>query len=111
MKYLPRYFYKGQLDFMMFCFPDPHFKRSNHRRRIISVNLLSQYAYILQDGGLIFNITDVEDLYKWTVEQFELHPQFVRLSEDEIKEDSEASAVVDLITNKTDEAQRVEKAG
>ena len=35
MKYLPRYFGKGQLTKMFFCFPDPHFKRANHRRRII----------------------------------------------------------------------------
>eukprot|EP00658_Telonema_sp_P-2_P042399 TRINITY_DN3042_c0_g1_i12.p1 TRINITY_DN3042_c0_g1~~TRINITY_DN3042_c0_g1_i12.p1 ORF type:complete len:210 (-),score=60.34 TRINITY_DN3042_c0_g1_i12:908-1456(-) len=39
MKYLPRYFSKGQLTKMFFCFPDPHFKKSNHRRRIIRWDL------------------------------------------------------------------------
>ena len=35
MRYLPNYFAKAQLSKMFFLFPDPHFKKSNHRRRII----------------------------------------------------------------------------
>jgi tRNA (guanine-N7-)-methyltransferase len=35
MKYLPNYFAKGQLKKIFFLFPDPHFKKSNHKRRII----------------------------------------------------------------------------
>jgi hypothetical protein len=36
MKYLPHFFVKGQLEKIFFCFPDPHFKAKNHRRRIVS---------------------------------------------------------------------------
>ena len=36
MKYLANFIRKGQLSKMFFCFPDPHFKEKNHRRRIIS---------------------------------------------------------------------------
>ena len=36
MKYLPHFFRKGQLEKIFFCFPDPHFKAKNHRRRIVS---------------------------------------------------------------------------
>jgi len=36
MKYLPNFFEKNQLEAMFFCFPDPHFKAKNWRRRIIS---------------------------------------------------------------------------
>jgi tRNA (guanine-N7-)-methyltransferase len=35
MRYLPHYFKKGQLSKLFFCFPDPHFKLRNHRRRIV----------------------------------------------------------------------------
>ena len=35
MKFLPNYFRKAQLKIMFFLFPDPHFKKSNHKRRII----------------------------------------------------------------------------
>lgn len=111
MKYLPNFFHKGQLEKIFFCFPDPHFKAKNHRRRIISEVrwegccseghppaacgarcrpcpdalecycesqnavssahvgntsppvfqvLLSEYAYFLQEGGLLYAITDGE---------------------------------------------------
>ncbi len=57
MRYLPNYFYKGQMDKIFICFPDPHFKAKNHRRRIVSYALLSEYAYILAPGGRLYTIT------------------------------------------------------
>jgi tRNA (guanine-N7-)-methyltransferase len=44
MRCLPQYLYKGQLDKLSFCFPDPHFQQTNHRRRIISAGLLAQVS-------------------------------------------------------------------
>ena len=41
---------------------DPHFKKANHRRRIISPSLLSEYAYCMADGGIIYTITDVQEV-------------------------------------------------
>jgi tRNA (guanine-N7-)-methyltransferase len=35
MKYLPYFFEKGQLKKIFFLFPDPHFKKSKHKWRII----------------------------------------------------------------------------
>ena len=46
---------------------DPHFKAANHRRRIIQRTLLAEYAYLLRPGGLLYTITDVEDLGNWQV--------------------------------------------
>ncbi|PNI39141.1 METTL1 isoform 8, partial [Pan troglodytes] len=31
--------------------PDPHFKRTKHKWRIISPTLLAEYAYVLRVGG------------------------------------------------------------
>lgn len=50
MKYLPNFFKKGQLSKMCFLYPDPHFKRSKHKWRIINTNLLTEYAYCLREG-------------------------------------------------------------
>lgn len=50
MKYLTNYFQKGQLSKMFFLYPDPHFKRSKHKWRIINSSLLSEYAYVLRKG-------------------------------------------------------------
>lgn len=41
---------------------DPHFKKANHRRRIISHALLSEYAFCLAPGGIIYTITDVQEV-------------------------------------------------
>ena len=57
MRYLPNYFVKGQLQKMFFCFPDPHFKTKNHRRRIISDVLLSEYAHFLEENGKLYAAT------------------------------------------------------
>uniref|UniRef100_A0A914NX26 tRNA (guanine(46)-N(7))-methyltransferase n=1 Tax=Meloidogyne incognita TaxID=6306 RepID=A0A914NX26_MELIC len=54
MKNITNFFFKGQLDKMFFLFPDPHFKKTKHKWRIISTNLLSEYAYVLRPGGLFF---------------------------------------------------------
>src|SRR5690242_16916394 len=79
MRYLPNFFHKGQLEKIFICFPDPHFKAKNHRRRIISPILLSEYAYLLQPGGRLYTITDVEELYKWHVAKCDAHPLFRRI--------------------------------
>ncbi|CAG8744653.1 14903_t:CDS:2, partial [Acaulospora morrowiae] len=65
MKFLPNFFEKGQLSKMFFLFPDPHFKMRKHKARIITTQLLAEYAYVLRVGGIIYTITDVEDLHAW----------------------------------------------
>ena len=59
MKFLPNYFLKSQLSKLFFLYPDPHFKRSKHKWRIISPSLLAEYAYILRIGGILYTATDV----------------------------------------------------
>lgn len=83
MKYLPNYFRKSQLDKMFFLYPDPHFKRAKHKWRIINQALLSEYAYVLRKGGLVYTMTDVEDLHNWIVLHMEQHPLYERLPSDE----------------------------
>lgn len=103
MKFLPNFFYKGQLSKMFFCFPDPHFKQRKHKARIITNTLLSEYAYVLREGGVVYTITDVEDLHLWMVKHLEEHPMFERLSKDWEKQDK----CVQLMWNSTEEGQKV----
>ena len=37
-----------QLSKMFFLYPDPHFKKTKHKWRIISQTLLAEYAYCLR---------------------------------------------------------------
>lgn len=89
-----------QLSKMFFLFPDPHFKKVKHKWRIINQTLLAEYAYVLKPGvsnccyllmilfekkfffkGIVYTITDVNDLHLWMVQHFESHPLFERVPE------------------------------
>lgn len=105
MKFLPNFFNKGQLSKMFFCFPDPHFKQRKHKARIITNTLLSEYAYVLREGGIVYTITDVKDLHEWMVHHLDAHPLFERLSQDWEQSDKCAQ----LIWNSTEEGQKVER--
>lgn len=107
MKYIPNYFEKGTLSKMFFLFPDPHFKEKNHRRRVISPFLLDEYAYVLEVGGIIYTISDVEELGDWMKSCLENHPMFEALTEKEL----EADPVVKLLSSATEEGQKVARNG
>lgn len=87
MKCIANFFAKASLEKLFFCFADPHFKAKNHRRRIINRNSLSEFAYILKAGGLLYVVTDVKELQDWQVAHLEAHPLFERLSEEDEKKD------------------------
>jgi tRNA (guanine-N7-)-methyltransferase len=102
MKYLPCYFKKGQLDKIFFMFPDPHFKKKNHRRRIISPTLVSEYGYILKPGGMIYTITDVKDLGDWMKKHLDEHPLYELVSEEDLKDDP----LIPYIQSASEDGQR-----
>mmetsp|Transcript_82363 Transcript_82363/g.191262 ORF Transcript_82363/g.191262 Transcript_82363/m.191262 type:complete len:340 (+) Transcript_82363:26-1045(+) len=107
MKFLPNYFRKGQLEKMFFCFPDPHFKRKNVRRRIISEGLLSIYAYVLAPGGVLYHATDVLELHEWMDRCCREHPLFECVPPEERSRD----VCVDAVCGETEEAKRVKNLG
>ncbi|CAH1401960.1 unnamed protein product [Nezara viridula] len=103
MKYMPNYFCKGQLKKMFFLYPDPHFKKSKHKWRIISPTLLAEYAYLLSVGAVVYTVTDVEDLHQWIVKHLSEHPLFVRLTDSEL----EGDPVIDILLDSSEEGQKV----
>ncbi|KAH9907478.1 PXA domain-containing protein [Xylariomycetidae sp. FL2044] len=105
MKFLPNFFNKGQLSKIFICFPDPHFKHRKHKARIVSTTLNSEYAYVLRPGGIVYTITDVEDLHNWMVQHLEDHPSFRRLTEEE----QEADPCVAIMRRETEEGKKVER--
>ena len=107
MKFLPNYFPKGCLQKIFFCFPDPHFKRKNHPRRIVSERLLSEYAWLLAPGAKLYTITDVEELHLWHVDKCDHHPLFERIPEEELAKDP----CVHAMKTETEEGKKVERNG
>ena len=61
--------------------------------------------YYLQPGGILYTITDVEDLANWHRDQLQMHPGFELLSEDELKDDP----VVNAVYTSTEEGKKVER--
>ena len=76
MKSLHNFILPNTIENIFICFADPHFKAKTKRRRIINDSLLSDYAYCLKPGGLIYAVTDVEDLHIWQLEKLSNHPMF-----------------------------------
>ncbi|CAI5932930.1 unnamed protein product [Closterium sp. NIES-64] len=107
MKYLPNYFNKAQLTKMFFLFPDPHFKEKNHRRRIITTALLAEYAYVLAPGGILYSITDVEELGVWMDGHLAAHPLFRKLTPAQ----TEADPVIPLLSTSSEEGLKVQRNG
>ncbi|KAI1310769.1 putative methyltransferase-domain-containing protein [Xylaria venustula] len=105
MKFLPNFFRKGQLTKAFICFPDPHFKHRKHKARIVSTTLNSEYAYVLRPGGVVYTITDVEDLHHWMVRHLEAHPSFERVSQEE----QEADPCVEIMSTATEESKKVDR--
>ena len=108
MKYLPNFFTKASIEKIFFCFPDPHFKRKNHPRRIISERLLSEYTYLLKPNvGRLYCITDVKDLHLWHVEKCGNHPLLQELTDEEMEKD----VCVKLMKSETEEGKKVVREG
>jgi len=105
MKFLPNFFPRSSLRAIFLCFPDPHFKTRKHKARITSATLNSEYAYVLRPGGVVYTITDVEDLHVWMCEKFDGHKSFVRLT----KEEEDGDELVAVMRRETEEGKKVER--
>ncbi|XP_066440489.1 tRNA (guanine-N(7)-)-methyltransferase [Eleutherodactylus coqui] len=105
MKYLPNFFRKAQLSKMFFLFPDPHFKKTKHKWRIISSTLLAEYAYVLRVGGLVYTITDVEEVHYWMVTHFTEHPLFERVTKEQLADD----IIIEKLGTSTEEGKKVQR--
>jgi len=115
MKFLPNYFDKHSIHKILLCFPDPHFKRKNHPRRIISVRLLSEYAFVLKPGtGKLYCITDVKELHEWHVAHCDAHPLFRRIvvsTDDKNQYNVDEDPCIHTMITATEEGQKVDRNG
>lgn len=103
MKYAPNYFRRGQLSKMFVLFPDPHFKKANHRRRVLSSAFIPLYAYCLQINGLLYTVTDVKELAEWMAARMKESPLFEMVGEEEL----EGDPCVEAMMNGTEEGKKV----
>jgi tRNA (guanine-N(7)-)-methyltransferase len=105
MRQLHSFLPLGGLSMIFICFPDPHFKRQNHRRRIVSPALLSEYAALLRPGGILWTITDVPALHAWMRDHLREHASFRE------REVDERDPCVQAMRTATDEARKSMREG
>ena len=60
---------------------------------------------MMKPGGIVYTITDVEDLHDWMVLHFEQHPSFERVGKAEESEDE----CVKTMVIATEEGKKVER--
>lgn len=113
MKFLPNYFHKSQLSKIFLCFPDPHFKQRKHKARIASAQLNAEYAYVTKPGGMVYTITDVEELSQWMTKHFvgedagDARELWERVSQEELDGDP----CVKIMSEETEESKKVTRNG
>ena len=113
MKFLPNYFAHAQLGKIFLCFPDPHFKQRKHKARIVSAQLNAEYAYVVRPGGMVYTITDVEELHQWMVKHFEgeeagdARELWERVSQEALDVD----VCVKVMSEETEEGKKVTRNG
>ncbi len=113
MKFLPNYFHRAQLSKIFLCFPDPHFKQRKHKARIVSAQLNAEYAYVMKPDGLVYTITDVEELHQWMAKHFEgeeagdARELWERASQEELDSDP----CVKIMSEETEESKKVTRNG
>ncbi|KAI1614647.1 guanine-N7--methyltransferase [Exophiala viscosa] len=113
MKFLPNYFHHAQLSKIFLCFPDPHFKQRKHKARIVSAQLNAEYAFVTKPGGLVYTITDVEELHQWMVKHFvsEEAGDARELWERVPAEELESDPCVKVMSEETEESKKVTRNG
>lgn len=67
--------------------------------------MLNEYAYILQPGGRLYTITDVEVLHQWHVEKCTNHPCFEMIDDETLGSDPCVAAMI----TETEEGKKVSR--
>lgn len=102
MKTLMRYIRPHSIEKIFILFPDPHFKKKKLKWRIVSAQLMDEYAYIMKEGARLYLATDVKSYFEYAVPIIESHPLFEKI------EDSEDPCCPLTLTS-TEESKKVDR--
>ncbi|KAH0790179.1 tRNA (guanine-N(7)-)-methyltransferase [Histomonas meleagridis] len=105
MRTLMRYLKPNTIEKIFILFPDPHFKKRKTKWRIISPQLMDEYAFILKEGALLYLVTDVKTYFDFAVPIIESHPLFERIADPSNDED------LQIAMTATEESKKVARNG
>lgn len=98
MRTLMRYIKPHSIEKIFFLFLDPQLNL-----KIISQQLMDEYAYILKENAKLYLITDVKTYFDYAIPIIESHPLFQRI------EDPQSDKLLDIATNATKKTKKVAK--
>jgi len=75
--------YPGKVKVIAVQFPDPHFKRKHHKRRVVQFPFLNAVARLLPEGGTLFMQSDVEEICAEMRDRADVSEFFDRVSGNE----------------------------
>lgn len=107
MRTLMRYIPPHSIERMFILFPDPHFKTRKAKWRIISPQLMDEYAFITKSGAAFYLVTDVQTYYEYAVPIISEHPLFERIPDAEIADDE----ALKFALTATEESKKVDRNG
>ena len=81
MKWISNYIDYNTLSKIFVCFPDPYFKRSQFKRRIINEQTVNEFAQLLKKNGRIYTVTDIHDLYLWNTQHLRNHKDLIQIED------------------------------
>lgn len=70
--------YPGKVAFLCVQFPDPHFKRKHHKRRVVTSEFVRSVAEILDEGAWFFVQSDVEEAAAQMRDRIDEFPELFR---------------------------------
>lgn len=73
---LPALFAANSIAGAFIQFPDPWFKRRQHKRRLVQPSLVEDLAVCLGPGGVVFLQSDLLELAQQMRDRFQQHPAF-----------------------------------
>jgi tRNA (guanine-N7-)-methyltransferase len=106
MRTLTRYIRGRSVEKMFILFPDPHFKKRKMKWRIISSQLMDEYAFVLKNGGEFYLVTDVLSYFDYAVAIISEHPCF-----EKVERKPEEDEVLNIAMNATEESRKVARNG
>jgi tRNA (guanine-N7-)-methyltransferase len=105
MRTLMRYIRGDTIDAIFELFPDPHFKKRKEKWRIISPQLMDEYAFVMKEGALLYVVTDVQSYSEFAVPIISSHPLFEKIDV------SEDDPVLKIAMTGTEESRKVARNG
>jgi len=70
--------YPGKVNLVCVQFPDPHFKRKHHKRRVVNDALIKVVSEVIADDGYFFVQSDVEEASAQMRDRIDAFPHLFR---------------------------------